>query len=130
MQTSTIVNGKETNAAPAECPAVVGVAIDGLMHAAQPGERLLDLINRAGVKLAQVCYHPQLGPIQTCDTCLVEIDGQLVRACATTVSEGMSVSTVSSMPPAGTVSSPLSRTRARRGSPGDSHPNFPGRCAN
>jgi formate dehydrogenase major subunit len=96
MQTSTIMNGKENSAAGAEGPAVVGVAVDGLMHAAQPAERLLDLINRAGVKLAQVCYHPQLGPIQTCDTCLVEINGQLVRACATTVSEGMSVSTVSS----------------------------------
>src|ERR1035438_3910978 len=96
MRTTALVNGKESNADPAERPAVVGVAIDGLMHAAQPGERLVDLINRVGLKLSQVCYHPQLGPIQTCDTCLVEIDGQLVRACATTVADGMSVSTVSS----------------------------------
>ena len=51
------------------------------------------MIGRAGVALPHVCYHPQLGPIQTCDTCLVEVDGELVRACATPVSQDMSVRT-------------------------------------
>src|ERR1700719_3893333 len=96
MQTSTIVNGKRNGMVPAENPPEVAVVVDGSSHAAHTGERLIDLINRVGLKLSQVCYHPQLGPIQTCDTCLVEINGQLVRACATTVSDGMSVSTVSS----------------------------------
>src|SRR6202049_2131256 len=95
MQISAIVNGKRNETSPAENPAEVGVVIDGSSHAARPGERLVDLINRVVLKLSQVCYHPQLGPIQTCDTCMVEINGQLVRACATTVSDGMSVSTVS-----------------------------------
>ncbi len=95
MQTTAIVNGKRNGTVAIETPVEVGVLIDGSKHAGHPGERLVDLINRVGVKLAQVCYHPQLGPIQTCDTCLVEINGQLVRACATTVSDGMSVSTVS-----------------------------------
>src|SRR5271156_3908445 len=95
MQTSTIVNGKQTGTGQMENPVEVRVQIDGSIHAARPGERLVDLINRVGVKLAQVCYHPQLGPIQTCDTCMVEINGQLVRACAATVAEGMSVSTTS-----------------------------------
>src|SRR6202161_2810711 len=96
MQTLTIVNGKQSKTFTTEKPPEVGVAIDGVTHAAQSGERLVDVINRVGVKLAQVCYHPQLGPVQTCDTCLVEINGQLVRACAGTVSEGMTVSTDSS----------------------------------
>ena len=96
MKTMTMINGKRNGTVPAENPMVVDVDIDGSSHAAHPGERLVDLINRVGVKLSQVCYHPQLGPIQTCDTCLVEINGQLARACATTVSEGMSISTVSS----------------------------------
>lgn len=39
----------------------------------------------------QICYHQQMGPIQTCDTCMVEVDGQLVRACATEVFPGMRV---------------------------------------
>ena len=56
-------------------------------------ERLIDVIGRAGIELPHVCYHPQLGSIQTCDTCLVEINGKLVRACATSVMHDMSVQT-------------------------------------
>src|SRR3984957_6300639 len=95
MQSSTIANGKRNGTVQAETSAEVSVVIDGSNHAAYRGERLVDLINRVGVKLSQVCHHPQLGPIQTCDTCLVEINNQLVRACAVTVSQEMNVSTVS-----------------------------------
>ncbi len=71
------------------------LSIDGTPQQARPNERLIDVINRSGAKLSQVCYHPQLGPIQSCDTCMVEIDGQLLRACATTAAAGMKVSTKS-----------------------------------
>jgi formate dehydrogenase major subunit len=71
------------------------LTIDGSVTESRANERLVDLINRVGAKLPQVCYHPQLGPIQTCDTCMVEVDGRLVRACATKVSSGMNVSTKS-----------------------------------
>src|ERR1700677_2943199 len=71
------------------------ITLNGLKREAVAGERLIDVINRAGVQLPQVCYHPQLGPIQTCDTCMVEVDGKLVRACAVVVSDGMQVSTTS-----------------------------------
>jgi formate dehydrogenase major subunit len=57
---------------------------------------LVDLLNAVGSKIPQVCYHPQMGPIQTCDTCMVEVDGQLVRACATKPAAGMRVDTESS----------------------------------
>jgi len=69
------------------------ITLDGSAREVPAGERLIDAINRAGIKLAQVCYHPQLGPIQTCDTCLVEVNGKLVRACATVVGDGMKVVT-------------------------------------
>ena len=69
--------------------------IDGRPQAIKPGERLIDLINRCGIEVPQVCYHSELGPIQTCDTWMVEIDGKLVRACGTMVSEGMNVATSS-----------------------------------
>ena len=69
--------------------------INGKAQAAKPGERLIDAINRSGVEIPQVCYHPQLGPIQTCDTCMVEVDGKLVRACGTAAEEGMTVVTES-----------------------------------
>ena len=74
---------------------MISLTIDGVVQEATSGERLIDVINRAGVQIPQVCYHPQLGPIQTCDTCMVEINGQLVRACATSVSAGMKVLTKS-----------------------------------
>src|ERR1700757_3312318 len=71
------------------------IVIDNANYEAEAGEHLIDVINRTGRELPQVCYHPQLGPIQTCDTCLVEVNGQLVRACGTAVSEGMQVVTKS-----------------------------------
>jgi len=74
---------------------MISVTIDAVVQEATSGERLIDVINRAGVKISQVCYHRQLGPIQTCDTCMVEINGQLARACATSVSAGMKVLTKS-----------------------------------
>ncbi|MCU1274201.1 MAG: putative formate dehydrogenase, partial [Bryobacterales bacterium] len=69
------------------------ITLDGSPREARIGERLIDVINRAKIELAQVCYHPQLGPIETCDTCMVEVDGKLVRACAAVVAEGMNVVT-------------------------------------
>jgi len=69
------------------------VTVDGTIQEAALGERLIDLFDRSAVSVPHVCYHPQLGPIQTCDTCLVEVNGTLVRACATEASEGMLVST-------------------------------------
>src|SRR5260370_25891125 len=74
---------------------MISVPIDGVVREAPAGERLIEVVNRTGSKVSQVCYHPQLGPIQTCDTCMVEIDGQLFRACATAVSDGLIVDTKS-----------------------------------
>jgi formate dehydrogenase major subunit len=73
------------------------ITIDGAVYEAAPGERLVDAINRAGIKLPQVCYHPQLGPIETCDTCIVQVDGKIARACGTKVSAGMTVLTNSAV---------------------------------
>ncbi|WP_157448716.1 formate dehydrogenase subunit alpha [Deinococcus peraridilitoris] len=69
------------------------VTVNGTPQRARAGEPLLEVINRAGLEIPQVCYHPQLGPIQTCDTCLVEVNGELVRSCGTPVTEGLSVRT-------------------------------------
>jgi formate dehydrogenase major subunit len=70
---------------------MITATIDGVVQQAASSERLIDVINRAGVKISQVCYHPQLGPIQTRDTCMVENNGRLVRACATNASDGMEI---------------------------------------
>ena len=76
-------------------PSTPTILINGQPCSITPGELLVEAINRSQAKLPQVCYHPQLGPIQTCDTCMVEVDGQLVRACGTTASAGMNVATES-----------------------------------
>ena len=71
------------------------VTINGKAQQIVEGDRLIDVINRSGVEVPQVCYHPQLGPIQTCDTCMVEVDGKLLRACGAAAKNGMTVVTES-----------------------------------
>ncbi len=73
----------------------ITIKVDGSVMESKPEELLIDVLVRNSSQLPHVCYHPQLGPIQTCDTCMVEINGQLVRACATKVSAGMDVATKS-----------------------------------
>jgi formate dehydrogenase major subunit len=74
---------------------LMAVSINGKQQDTRPGDRLIDVINRSGVEVPQVCYHAQLGPIQSCDTCMVEVNGNLVRACGTAATEGMNVVTSS-----------------------------------
>ena len=74
---------------------MVRLTIDGVVRNARRDESLVDAITRLGGSIPHVCYHPQLGAIQTCDTCMVEVNGQLVRACATRAADGMVVNTAS-----------------------------------
>jgi len=74
----------------------VAITIDGAVEHAKEGSLLVDVLNQRKTQIPQVCYHHQLGPIQTCDTCMVEVDGKLVRACATRLTPGMQVMTESS----------------------------------
>ncbi|WP_263381870.1 formate dehydrogenase subunit alpha [Granulicella arctica] len=74
------------------------ITVNGQAIPAHNGELLVEALNRtsraAGHNdLPQVCYLPQMGPIQSCDTCMVEVNGQLVRACATPVTADMKVVT-------------------------------------
>jgi len=73
--------------------AACNLNLDGVVHAAHVDEPLIDVLNRAGRAIPQVCYHPQLGPIETCDTCMVEVNGWLARACGTAVAPDMVVVT-------------------------------------
>ena len=79
------------------------ITLNGTSVAARTGELLVEALNRAagsqGKKVPQVCYLPQMGPIQSCDTCMVSVSAaagqpaKLVRACATPVTAGMLVAT-------------------------------------
>ncbi len=68
------------------------VYLDGTAYEFAAGERLVDVIARAGLAVPRVCYLASLGPIETCDTCLVEVDGRLVRSCSTAAREGLRAS--------------------------------------
>ena len=73
----------------------IKLTLDGRTIEVKKPELLIDLMIRRGAKVPSVCYHHQLGPIQTCDTCLVDVNGELVRACATTLADGMTIETKS-----------------------------------
>ena len=60
------------------------------------GEPLIEALNRSSAEHGdkappQICYVPQMGAIQSCDTCMVKVNGTLVRACATPVTDSMMV---------------------------------------
>lgn len=71
------------------------VTVDGVSVATELQDTILETFLDHGVELPHICYHPALGPLQTCDTCMVEIDGELVRACATLIRDGMEIQTKS-----------------------------------
>ncbi len=74
-------------------PIQIAIEVDGKPVRAETGELLLEAILRQ-VEIPHVCYHsPLMGPIQTCDTCLVEVNGELVRACGKEASDGQRVVT-------------------------------------
>ncbi|MGC2035208.1 MAG: formate dehydrogenase subunit alpha [Thermoplasmata archaeon] len=70
---------------------MVGAYIDGQEIAVPPGATVLQAMLQNRLDVPHICYHPSLGPLETCDTCLVEIDGQVARACSTPLREGMQV---------------------------------------
>ncbi|KUO95332.1 formate dehydrogenase subunit alpha [Ferroacidibacillus organovorans] len=65
--------------------------LDGELRQAQEGMRILDYLIDQGIEHPHICYSEVLGPIQSCDTCMCEVDGQTVRACATVLKNGMTV---------------------------------------
>ncbi|MGG1401221.1 formate dehydrogenase subunit alpha [Bacillus salipaludis] len=68
------------------------VKINNQSYTAKQGSTILEIINQNEIPHPQVCYVPEVDPIQTCDTCIVEVDGMLVRSCSTTISNGMDIS--------------------------------------
>lgn len=69
----------------------VNVNVDGSSFQFDDGQTILKALTSNGIELPHVCYHPALGPIETCDSCIVDVDGQLVRACSTQLTSGMNI---------------------------------------
>ncbi|WP_041086074.1 formate dehydrogenase subunit alpha [Jeotgalibacillus soli] len=49
---------------------------------------VLQMLKDSSIEVPNVCYHPSLGPIETCDTCIVSVNGELVRSCSTQLKNG------------------------------------------
>lgn len=74
--------------------ATISLIVDGQERTVKRGQNVLELLLEQNLaEVPHVCYHPSLGAIQTCDTCIVAVNGELVRACGTMVQPGMEVET-------------------------------------
>lgn len=73
----------------------VSIVINGKEYLADTEKSLLDNILDSGVYVPHLCHNKELESYGGCGLCLVEIEGMRkpLRACSTTVSEGMSVKT-------------------------------------
>ena len=71
----------------------ISLTLDGKQIQAAQNEPLIEVITKHAVDVAHICYHPALGPIETCDTCIVMVNGELTRACATKATAGLTVDT-------------------------------------
>ncbi|TWI59016.1 formate dehydrogenase major subunit [Halalkalibacter nanhaiisediminis] len=49
---------------------------------------VLQVLTESNQEVPNVCYHPSLGAIETCDTCIVSVNGELVRSCSTQIKDG------------------------------------------
>ena len=64
------------------------LSINGQEVTAKEGDSALSLILQKQEDYPHICHHPALGPIETCDTCIAEVNGQLVRTCSCHPKEG------------------------------------------
>ncbi len=74
---------------------IVNIIINGKEYLADTEKTLLDNILESGVYLPHLCHNKELESYGGCGLCLVEVEGirKPLRACSTTVSEGMKVTT-------------------------------------
>lgn len=71
---------------------MVTITIDNKRYEVKQGSTILEMINQHEIPHPQICYVPEVDPIKTCDTCIVEVNGKLIRSCSTTISSNMNIS--------------------------------------
>ncbi|NTW75446.1 MAG: 2Fe-2S iron-sulfur cluster binding domain-containing protein, partial [Candidatus Moranbacteria bacterium] len=74
---------------------MITIIIDGHPVKVKKSVTILEAAKKAGITIPTLCNHPDLPPSGTCGMCVVSVAGRegTVRACATTVEEGMNVTT-------------------------------------
>ncbi len=74
---------------------MASIEIDGVKLEAEPGSMIIEAADEAGIKIPRFCYHKNLSVAANCRMCLVDVANlpKPVPACATPVSDGMTVNT-------------------------------------
>lgn len=76
---------------------MVDLEIDNKPVSVEPGTTIIEAADHLGIYIPRFCYHKKLSIAANCRMCLVEVEkvGKPLPACATPVTQGMKVYTVS-----------------------------------
>lgn len=72
---------------------MVSVTVNGIEVKVPIDVTILVAAAQAGFRVPSLCYHPDQKVKENCKVCVVEADGELVKACATRVTPGMKIKT-------------------------------------
>lgn len=70
------------------------ITLNDTKQSIQGDDILLNHLKDQGTEPPSLCYHPSLGALETCDACIVKVNGEYVRSCSTTINEGDVVESV------------------------------------
>ena len=75
----------------------VNITINNILHSVDEGTMLIEITDELGIYIPRFCYHEKLSIAANCRMCLVEVENSnhALPACATTVTDGMVVDTLS-----------------------------------
>ena len=75
----------------------VNITINNVLHSVDEGTMLIEITDELGIYIPRFCYHEKLSIAANCRMCLVEVENSnhALPACATAVTDGMVVDTLS-----------------------------------
>ena len=75
----------------------VNITINDVLHSVDEGRMLIEITDELGIYIPRFCYHEKLSIAANCRMCLVEVENSsnALPACATPVTDGMIIDTLS-----------------------------------
>jgi NADH-quinone oxidoreductase subunit G len=75
----------------------VNITINDVLHRVDEGRMLIEITDELGIYIPRFCYHEKLSIAANCRMCLVEVENSsnALPACATPVTDGMVIDTLS-----------------------------------
>ena len=73
----------------------VNITVNGQNISIRGKMSVKQALKEHSIDIPDVCYHSSLGAIETCDTCIVQVNGEFVRTCATFVRDRDVIDTAS-----------------------------------